>query len=327
MGFSVYVSREVPEPGMSILRGNCEIVDVNPREAIVPRDELLQQAAGRNGILVTGQDRVDAALLDAAGDCLRAVANYSVGYDNVDVPTLTARGVGFSNTPDVLTETTADLAWALLMAAARRIAEADRYVREGRWHGWGPTQLLGVDVHGRTLGIIGAGRIGIAMAHRAAGFRMPVLYFNRSPRPELERDCGAERVELDDLLRRSDFVSLHVAMNAETRHIIGARELALMKPTAVLVNTGRGPLVDEAALVEALKDGTIAAAGLDVFEEEPKVHPGLLPLDNAVLVPHIGSASQEARSKMAEVAATCLVAMMKDECPPQCVNPDVFDEV
>ena len=185
--------------------------------------------------------------------------------------------------------------------------------------------MLGFDVAGKVLGIAGAGRIGAAVARRAQGFEMPVLYFNRSARPELERTCGAARVPLDELLRRSDFVSIHLPLTADTRHLIGRRELALMKPTAVLVNTSRGPLVDEAALASALSDGTIAAAGLDVFEEEPRIHPALLELDNVVLLPHIGSATGETRSRMAEVAANCLVAMLRGECPPQCVNPEVFE--
>ncbi len=324
MVWNVYVTRSIPEPGLSILRRGCQTVEVNPRDAILTRAELLAAAPGRDGLLCMGQDRVDAALLDAAGQRLRAVANYAVGYDNVDVAELTRRGIGFSNTPDVLTEATADLAWALVMAAARRIAGGDRFVRAGRWTGWSPLQMLGLDVAGKVLGIVGAGRIGSAVARRAQGFGMQLLYFNRSARPELERECHAARVPLDELLRRSDFVSIHLPLTEETRHAIGRRELALMKPTAVLVNTSRGPLVDEAALADALREGRIAAAGLDVFEQEPRVHPALLELENVVLVPHVGSATRETRSRMAEVAANCLVAMLRGECPPQCVNPEVF---
>jgi glyoxylate reductase len=324
MGWNVYVTRELPDPGLPLLRGACDRVDVNPHDRVLSRDELLAAVAGRHGILATGQDRIDAELLDAAGPALGAVANYAVGCDNIDHDLLTARGIPFSNTPDVLTDATADIAWALMLAAARRIAEADRYVREGRWHGWGPSQMLGMDVAGRTLGIVGAGRIGQAAGRRGMGFGMDILYWNRSPKPEFEAECGARRVELEDLLRRCDFVSLHLPGTAETRHIIGERELGLMKPTAVLVNTGRGPLVDEAALVDALRKRRIAAAGLDVFEEEPKVHQGLLALDNVVLAPHIGSATHHARSKMAEVAASCLIEMLEGHCPPQCVNGEVF---
>jgi lactate dehydrogenase-like 2-hydroxyacid dehydrogenase len=324
MGWNVYVTRELPEPALTVLRGTCGQVAVNPHDRVLPRQELLEAVAGRDGILATGQDRVDAELLDAAGPSLRAVANYAVGCDNIDGDLLSARGIPFSNTPDVLTDATADLAWALLLAAARRIAEADRYVREGCWQGWGPSQMLGMDVAGRTLGIVGAGRIGQAAARRATGFGMTTLYWNRSPKPDFEAECGAARVELDQLLRDSDFVSLHLPGTPETRHVIGERELGLMKPTAVLVNTGRGPLVNEAALVDALRERRIAAAGLDVFEEEPKVHPGLLELDNVVLAPHIGSATHQARSKMAEVAATCLIEMLEGRRPEQCVNGEVF---
>jgi lactate dehydrogenase-like 2-hydroxyacid dehydrogenase len=324
MGWNVCVTRELPDPALPLLRGACERVDVNPHDRVLSRDELLAAVAGRDGILATGQDRIDAELLDAAGPGLRAVANYAVGCDNIDRDLLTARGIPYSNTPDVLTDATADLAWALMLAAARRIAEADRYVRDSRWHGWGPTQLLGMDVAGRTLGIVGAGRIGQAAGRRATGFGMQILYWSRSPKPEFEAECGARRVELEELLQQSDFVSLHLPGTPETRHIIGERELGLMKPTAVLVNTGRGPLVDEAALVEALREHRIAAAGLDVFEEEPKVHPGLLDLDNVVLAPHIGSATHQARSRMAEVAATCLIEMLEGRRPPQCVNGEVF---
>lgn len=324
MPFSVYVTRNVPDPGLPILTRHCARVDVNPDDATPDRGALLQAVRDRDGLLCMNQDKVDAELLDAAGPRLRAVAVYAVGYDNVDLPVLTARGVAVSNTPDVLTDATADLTWALLMAAARRIPEADRFVRAGRWHGWGPRQMLGLSVAGKTLGIVGAGRIGSAVARRAVGFGMPVLYHDLDAKPELERATGARRAGLDDLLRQSDFVSLHVALTPHTRHLIGARELGLMKPMAVLVNTGRGPLVDEAALATALRDRRIAAAGLDVFEQEPAVHPDLLALDNVALAPHVGSATHEARSKMAEVAATCLVAMLKGECPPQCLNPQAL---
>lgn len=324
MAFNVYMTRLIPEPGLAILRRECRVVDVNPRDAVLSRAELLEAIGGRDGLLLTGQDRLDEQALDAAGPRLRAVANYAVGYDNVDLPALTARGIGFSNTPDVLTEATADLTWALLLAAARRIAEGDRFVRSGRWQGWGPMQMLGPDVAGQALGLVGAGRIGCAVARRAMGFGMAVLYFNRSPRPELERASRAARMDLDGLLARADFVSIHLPLTAETRHIIGRRELELMKPTAVLVNTSRGPVVDEAALAAALREGTIAAAGLDVYEKEPVVHPDLLRLENVVLAPHLGSATHQTRAKMAEVAAGCLVAMLRGECPPQCLNPEVF---
>jgi glyoxylate reductase len=326
MGLSVYVTRELSGPALPLLREHCRTVDVNPHDRALTRAELLAAVAGRDGILCTGMDAMGSEVLDAAGPSLRAIAVCAVGYDNISVPELTRRGIGASNTPDVLTETTADLAWALLMAAARRVAEGDRLVRAGLWKGWGPRQMLGLDLYGRTLGVVGAGRIGCAVARRATGFNMQVLYHNRSPRQELERSIGARRVALDDLLRRADFVSINLPLTAETQHFIGARELALMKPTAVLVNTGRGPLVDEAALVEALREGRIAAAGLDVFEGEPNVRPELRALENVVLTPHIGSASHETRPKMAEIAARCLLAMMAGEAPEECLNPQVFNK-
>jgi glyoxylate reductase len=324
MAPSVYVTRDLPEPALPLLRAQCQTVGLNPHDRALTRQELLAAVPGRDGILCTGMDPMDDEVLDAAGPSLRAIAVCAVGYDNISVPELTRRGIGASNTPDVLTETTADLAWALMMAAARRVAEGDRFVRAGLWKGWGPRQMLGLDLHGKTLGVVGAGRIGCAVARRARGFDMQVLYHNRRPRPELERDLGAVRVPLDELLRRSDFVSINLPLTFQTVHAIGARELALMKPTAVLVNTGRGPLVDEAALADALRAGRIAAAGLDVFEEEPRVRPELLALENVVLTPHVGSGTLETRSKMAELAARCLLSMLKGEAPEQCLNPEVF---
>jgi len=326
MGRSVYVTRDLPEPALPLLRAECETVDVNPHDRALTRDELLAAVPGRDGILCTGMDPMDAEVLDAAGQSLRAIAVCAVGYDNVSVPELTRRRIGASNTPDVLTETTADLAWALMMAAARRVAEGDRFVRAGCWKGWGPRQMLGFDLYGKTLGVVGAGRIGCAVARRARGFDMRVIYHNRSARKELERDIGAVHVSLGELLRRSDFVSINLPLTAETVHIIGARELALMKPTAVLVNTGRGPLVDEEALVDALRAGRIAAAGLDVFEGEPNVRPELLGLENVVLTPHVGSGTLQTRSKMAGMAARCLLSMLRGEAPAQCLNPEVFDK-
>ena len=324
MGPNVYVTRDLPEPALPMLRKHCATVDVNPWDRALRRKELLAAVPDRHGILCTGMDPMDTEVLDAAGPALRAIAVCAVGYDNLDLPELTRRGIGASNTPDVLTETTADLAWALLMAAARRVAEGDRFVRAGRWTGWGPRQMLGLDVYGKTLGIVGAGRIGCAVARRARGFGMHILYHNRSPRPQIERELGAERVPLDELLRRSDFVSINLPLTPQTVHAIGPRELALMKASAVLVNTGRGPLVDEAALAEALRTGRIAAAGLDVFEREPGVLPELLTLENVVLTPHVGSGTLETRSRMAEIAARCLLDMMRGACPPQCLNPQVF---
>jgi len=266
--------------------------------------------------------RIDAALLDRAPR-LRVVANYAVGYDNVDVAAATARGVAVANTPDVLTEATADLAFALLLAAARRLGEGERLVRAGRWTGWEPGQLLGVDVWGRTLGIIGLGRIGEAVARRGRGFGMSVLYSGRRPAPAAA-ELGAEHVSLDDLLARADAISIHCPLTAETRHLIDAAALARMKPTAILVNTARGPIVDEAALADALAAGRIAGAGIDVFEREPEIHPGLLASERAVLAPHLGSATTTARSRMAELCARAVRSVLADQRPDRLVNPEVW---
>jgi len=263
--------------------------------------------------------KIDAELLDRAPK-LRVVANVAVGYDNIDVPACTARGVVATNTPDVLTEATADCAWALLLSAARRVPEGDRYVRSGKWKRWDWVTLRGADVHGRTLGILGAGRIGQAVGHRAVGFSMQVLYTSRERKLLFEHTSLARRVEFKTLLRESDFLSIHVPLSKETRHLIGAKELAMMKTGAILINTARGPIVDEAALVRALKSGKLAAAGLDVFEREPKIHPGLLKLENVALLPHIGSATDSARRRMVETALRNCIAALKGEMPPNALN-------
>ncbi|HVE42575.1 MAG TPA: D-glycerate dehydrogenase [Planctomycetota bacterium] len=263
--------------------------------------------------------KVDAALLDQVPK-LRVVSNVAVGYDNIDVAACTARGVIATNTPDVLTEATADLAWALLLAAARRVPEGDRYVRAGKWKRWDWTTLRGADVHGRTLGILGAGRIGQATGHRAVGFSMQVLYTSRERKLLFEHTTLARRVDFKTLLRESDFLSVHVSLSKETRHLIGAKELAMMKPGAILINTARGPIVDEAALVKALKSGKLASAGLDVFEHEPKLHPGLLKLENVAILPHIGSATDSARRRMVETALRNCMSALKGEMPPNAIN-------
>ena len=320
---SVYVTREVPKPGLDLLTEACRHVDVNPEDRVLGRAELLAGVAGRDGVLCLLTDTIDAEVLDAARGC-RIFANYAVGYNNIDVAAASARGIAVTNTPGVLTDATADLTWALLFSAARRIPEGDRFTRAGKFVGWAPMLLLGGDISGRTLGIVGAGRIGTAVALRSRGFRMRVLYFDRVPNEALEQAVGAERVELDTLLRESDFVSVHVSLDDSTRHLIGARELGLMKPTAYLVNTSRGPVVDEAALVQGLRAGEIAGAGLDVFEDEPALAPGLAELDNVVIPPHLGSATIGTRTRMATLAASNLLAMLRGQRPPNIVNPEVL---
>jgi glyoxylate reductase len=324
LGFSVFVTRRIPEAGLELLRRESADLHISPHDRPVTRAEFLRGVAGRDGVLCHLTDRVDDELLAAAGSNCRAFANYAVGYNNIDVAAAARRGIWVTNTPGVLTETTADLAWALLMSAARRIVESDRVFRTGRWDGWGPMQFLGHDIHGATLGIIGAGRIGQAVARRAVGFGMRILYCGRGEVAEMQR-LGAARLELDALLRESDFVSLHVPLTGETRHLIGRRELGLMKPSAYLINTARGPVVDEAALVEALRERRIAGAGLDVYEDEPVPAAGLTELPNAVCVCHIGSATEATRSKMSEMAAANLLAAMRGEVPPHPVNVPEMD--
>ena len=320
---SIYVTRQIPRPGIDMLVDAFSRVDVNPDDRVLTRAELLDGVRGRDAVLCLLTDAIDAEVLDAAQGC-RIFANYAVGYNNIDVAAATARGIAVSNTPGVLTDATADLTWALLFSVARRIAEGDRYTRAGRFKGWSPMLLLGGDISGRTLGIVGAGRIGTAVALRSRGFRMRVLYCDRVQNEALEQAVGARPVDLDTLLRESDFVSIHVDLNESTRHLIGARELGLMKPTAYLLNSSRGPVIDEAALVAALRERRIAGAGLDVFENEPALAPGLAELDNVVIPPHLGSATTGTRTKMATLAAANVVAMLRGERPPNIVNPEVL---
>jgi len=319
---SVFVTRALPGgDALPRLEAAAE-VDVWLEEAPPPHDEIVRRAADADALLTMLTDPIDAAVLDA-GTRLRVVANMAVGYDNIDVLGATARGILVTNTPGVLTETTADMAWALLLAAARRVAEGDRLTRMGGWKAWHPSFLLGRDVHGATLGIVGLGQIGLAVARRARGFDMRLLYHSRTRRPEAEAELGLEFVELERLLKESDFVTLHVPLSERTRHLIGERELALMKPTAILVNTTRGPVVDQRALYRALKERRIAAAGLDVAEEEPiPLDDPLLTLDNVTITPHVGSASVATRGKMAAMAVENVLAVLRGEQPPNCVNPE-----
>ncbi|HJU02529.1 MAG TPA: D-glycerate dehydrogenase [Actinomycetes bacterium] len=321
---AVLVTRGVPEPVREHLSARCHL-EVWEGEGVMPRAELLARVAGKAGLLAMLTDRVDAELLEAAGSELAVVANYAVGFDNLDLEACTARGVLAANTPDVVTEATADLAWALLLAAARRVAEGDRFLRAGRPWIWGPEFFLGFEVHGKTLGVVGLGRIGRAVARRAAGFAMPVLYTARRRLPPGEEaELGVAWRELDELLAEADFVSLHTGLSPATRHLIGRERLARMKPTAVLVNTARGPIVDEAALAAALAAGDLGAAGLDVFEREPEVHPGLLGLDNVTIVPHLGTATVETRVAMGMAAAANLLAALEGRRPPNLLNPEAL---
>jgi glyoxylate reductase len=313
----VLVTREIPEAGLRPLEG----FDVTVLSELPPeRDELLEAARGTAGVLSTLTEQMDAEFMDAAGDDLKVIANMAVGYDNVDLEAANERGVVVTNTPGVLTQTTADTAFMLLLAAARRLGEGERIVRAGEWEAWGPKMLLGPDVWGKKLGILGFGEIGQALARRARGFGMELIYWNRSRKEEAEKELEARYLELGELLETCDFLSIHAPLTEETTHLIGAPELEKMKTEAVLVNTSRGPLVDESALADALEEGRIFAAGLDVYEEEPKVHPKLLELENVVLAPHIGSASFETRDRMAVTAGEDLRAVLRGEQPKNPVN-------
>jgi len=320
---AVFVSREIPQSGLDLLRKHSDVT-VWPHDRPALREELIANCKGKDALVCLLTDKVDAGVL-AAAPSLRIVANVAVGFDNLDVAAGTAAGVVMSNTPGVLDDTTADLAFALLMGTARRLIEGDRLMRSGTWGGWGIMQLLGQDVHHAKLGIVGFGRIGRGLARRARGFDMAVSYHDAIRAPaEVERELGVVFVPFEQLLRECDFISLHVPLVPETHHLIDAVALRKMKKSVVLINTSRGPVIDEAALVDALRTGVIAGAGLDVYEHEPKIADGLAALPNAVLLPHIGSASIATRNKMAEIAAENVIAFFQGKTPPTALNPDVL---
>ena len=306
----VFVTRPLPAPGIDLLVESGFEVRANDEDRPLQRAELIAGIEQADALLCMLSDRIDVEVLEAA-PLLRVISNYAVGFDNIDVAAARQRGVEVTTTPGVLTDATADLAWALLLAAARNLGAGERLVRAGEWTGWAPTQLLGEPLRHQTLGIVGMGAIGQAVARRAQGFGMNVVYFNRNQvSPEIETSLGAEFVSLDDLLRRSDFISLHAPLNDQSRHMFDARAFRLMKSTAVLVNTGRGALIDEAELVNVLRAQQIAAAGLDVYEFEPKITEGLLTLDNVVLAPHLGSASTLARGDMVRLCCENIVEVL-----------------
>jgi len=319
----VFVTRLLPEPALNRLKEAVQ-AEIWPHELPPERNVLLEKAAGKDGLLCLLTDPIDGGVMDTAGPQLKVISNCAVGVDNIDLEAATKRGIPVGNTPGILTETTADFAFALLMAAARRIPEGDQYVRAGKWQTWGLTLLLGQDIGGATLGLVGFGRIGKAVARRAAGFKMRVLYYDpeHEPRPD---DPPAQKVTLKELLSQSDFISLHTPLNQDTYHLIGAEELSQMKPEAILVNTARGPVVDPQALYRALKDRKIGGAALDVTDPEPlpAEHP-LLTLDNLIVTPHIASASRATRGKMAQMAVDNLLAGLNGTILPNCVNPQVY---
>jgi glyoxylate reductase len=318
----VFATHPLFDEARAILDASCD-VEYWSEPQRPSREELLRRVKDKEGLVCLLTERIGDELLSAAPK-LRIVANVAVGYDNMDVPACTRRGVIVTNTPGVLDETTADFAWILLMAVARRLVEGDQYARSGGWKGWNLDQLCGTDVWGKTVGIVGFGRIGRAVARRAAGFRMTVLYTATKRAPaEIEEGLHAGYRDLNQLLAESDFVTLHVPLNADTRGLLSASQFLRMKPTAFVINTSRGPVIDEAALVHALESGKIAGAALDVFEQEPFIHPGLK-RPNVVLAPHMGSASVETRSKMAAMAAQNIVAVFRGQHPPNMINPEVL---
>ena len=320
----VYVTRRIPESGIELLRQSCD-VEIWDSDEVMPRGEFLAAVAGRDAVLCLLTDKVDAETMDVAKN-VKIFANMAVGFDNIDVPECTKRGIMASNTPGVLTDTTADFAFTLLMAAARRIREAHEYVHASKWTTWGPLLLMGQDIHHATLGLIGLGRIGAEMARRGQGFSMRVLYNDIVRREDLEEELGLEYADFETVLKESDFVSLHVPYMPATHHLVSTAELALMKQSAVLINTARGAIVDPQALYAALSSGEIWAAGLDVTEPEPiPMDDPLLTLDNCLVVPHIASASFNTRSDMSELAANNILAALAGERPPTVLNPEVLE--
>ncbi len=320
----VYITRLIPHEGLDLLKETCE-VEINPEDRPLSREELLAKVKDKHGVIGMVADRIDAEFFEAA-KALVGYANCAVGFDNIDVAEATRRKIPVSNTPGVLTNATAELAWALLFAVARRIVETDQIMRSGTWPGHGPLQFIGADVTGKTLGIIGSGRIGTAMGLMSKGFQMPVLYTNASGKENetLKAELGAQRVSLDQLLGESDFISIHTPLTPATRHLFQAETFARMKPAAILINTARGPIIKEDDLVAALGSRTIAGAGLDVYEFEPKMAEGLAGLDNAVVVPHIGSATSSSRGGMSLLAARNLLAMLQGRKPESCLNSEIY---
>ncbi len=321
MSKKVYVTRPIPEDGIEMMREKGFQVDINPENKVLSKDELKKTIAGYDAVLCLLTDKIDGEVLDAAGPNLKIMANYAVGFDNIDVKAATERKIYVSNTPGVLTEAVAEHAFALLLSVAKRILEADKFTRGGQYKQWEPKGFLGPQIWGKTIGIVGLGRIGSFVTQIAhGGFNMEVLYYDVKKNPEFEMRFSAKYRDLPSLLKESDFVTIHVPLLPATKHLISSKELEMMKDSAVLVNTSRGPVVDEEALVEALKGGKIAGAGLDVFEKEPELTPGLADLPNVALTPHTASATREARSAMSKIAAENIVAALEGKTPPNVVK-------
>ena len=309
----ISITRPFPGEGISLLQKSGYEIDVNKLDRALTHSELLDFVQGADVLVCQFFDQITKEVIEAAGNQLKGICQYAVGYDNIDVEEAKKRGIKVCNTPGVLSGATADLTWALILAVTRRVIEGDRMMREGRYDGWEPYLLLGSDLQGKTLSLIGAGRIAYLVAKRSQGWDMPILYVSRSTKPDLERDFNAKRVTLEEAMQEGDIVSLHTPLNNETKHLINASNLCLMKKTAYLINTARGPVIDEKALLKALQEKSIAGAGLDVYEEEPKMEPGLEDCWNAVLLPHLGSANLETRSKMGLLVAESAIGILKEE--------------
>lgn len=324
MPYKVFVTRKIPQPGLDLLQEKCEI-EVNPFDRVLTKEEIIKGLQGKDALLCLLTDQIDKEII-SSNPALKVISNYAVGYNNIDIDCATERNIPVTNTPGVLTESTADLTWALILSLARRIVESDLFTRKGKFKGWGPELLLGMELNGKTLGIIGFGRIGSAVARRAVGFNMNILYHNdkRLSKNE-EKNLNVKYASLKELLKNSDFVSLHVPLTEKTKYLIGEEELKLMKRSSYLINTSRGPVVDEKALIKILKEKIIGGAGLDVYENEPELSEGLIDLENTVLLPHTGSATIEARTKMALMAAENLLTVLDGKVPLNLVNKKSYN--
>ncbi|MBU0497813.1 MAG: D-glycerate dehydrogenase [Candidatus Thermoplasmatota archaeon] len=318
----IFVTRAIPEAGLTYLRKHADIT-INPHDRMLTKQEILNGIRGKDGLLCLLTDPIDHDVITAEPK-LKMIANYAVGYDNIDIKTATKQGILVSNTPGVLTDTTAELAWSLVFAVARRIVEGDQFIRQGKFRGWEPLLMLGRDIANKTLGIIGTGRIGTAFALKSQGFNMPVLYTDITTNEVLEKQLHAKKVTLNQMLKTADIISVHVSLTPQTHHLIGKDQLQSMKETAILINTARGPIIDENALIIALQNHWIFGAGLDVYEHEPDIPKELLRLPNVVVQPHTGSATYETRSNMAILTAKNLISGIQGHRPPNCVNPEVF---
>ncbi|MBI2118402.1 MAG: D-glycerate dehydrogenase [Elusimicrobia bacterium] len=323
--FNIYITRKIPEIGLKLIQKECGGYQINSHNRVLKKQELIKAVKDQDALLCLLTDKIDKEVILAAGPKLKVISAYSAGYENIDLKTATEKRIVVTNTPGVLSIATAETAWALMLAAARKIVDGDLFMRKGKFKGWDPLLFLGQEISGKTLGIIGAGRIGTEFGLMSKGFRMNVLYNSNKINNLLKKEINAKKVSLKALLKKSDMISLHLPLNSKTYHLIGKKELALMKPTAILINTARGPVIDENALVMALKNKKIFSAGLDVYENEPELALGLSQLPNVVLAAHIGSATTQTREEMARLAAENLILALKRQKPKNCVNPEVLE--